>query len=277
MELNKILKGDCLELMENIEDKSIDMIITSPPYDDIKNYNYNLNWNFGIFKLISNEMNRVLKDGGVIIWVVNDKTQNGSESLSSFKQVIFFNELGLKLYDTMIYKKLNYTPLTHRRYEQEFEYMFCLSKGIPKTFNPIKIKCKYGGTKSRGSPSFYKSNNDNLTKINKYIINNEKIKGNIFEYNTGSLTNIKLNHPAVFPLELVNDQIISWSNENDIILDCFAGSGTTAIACINTNRNYILMEKEEKYIDIINDRIKNHTKVIEFEQVNKKNKLDKWF
>lgn len=251
-------QGDCLELMKDIPSESIDLIVTSPPYDNIRNYDNSLNWNFDIFKNVADNIYRVLKKGGCIIWVVADKTEHGSESCTSFKQALYFKEkLGLNLHDTMIYKKLNYVPLTHNRYEQEFEYMFCFSKGKPKTFNPIKIPCKYAGTQTWGNTKYYKTSSDKLTNMGKLIVHDTKIKGNIFEYITGSTKTGKIKHPAMFPLDLATDQIESWSNEGDTVLDPFMGSGTTGVACVNTNRNFIGMEINKNYFNIAKERINN--------------------
>ena len=250
-----LIHGDALELLKNIESSSIDMILTSPPYDDTKNYNNSLSWNFETFKNISFQINRVIKQGGTVVWVIGDKTKNGSESGTSFKQALYFNELGLNIHDTMIFKKLNYTPLTHNRYEQEFEYIFVFSKGKPKTFNPIKIPCKWAGTETWGKPSFYKTDSDNLTSIKKKTINDTKIKGNIFEYRVGSTKTGKFKHPAMFPYELARDMIFSWSNENDLILDCFMGSGTTGLVCKENNRRFIGIEIVLDYYKIAWERI----------------------
>jgi site-specific DNA-methyltransferase (adenine-specific) len=121
----------------------------------------------------------VTKDGGEVVWVVGDATIKGSETGTSFKQALWAKECGFNLHDTMIYRKENYTPLTHNRYEQEWEYMFCFSKGKPKTFNPIKVPCKYAGQKTWGQPNMYKTNNGELTKVAQTVVKDEKIKGNI--------------------------------------------------------------------------------------------------
>lgn len=254
----RLLLGDCIEKMQYIKEHGIavDAVITSPPYDTTKNYNNTCTWNFDTFKAVAQTLVPILKDGGVIIWVVGDKTDKGSESCTSFKQALYFRELGLNLHDTMIYRKLNYVPLTHNRYEQEFEYMFCFSKGKPKTFNPIKIPCKYAGQETWGKSSFYKTDDDGLTQIEKKVINPEKIKGNIFEYRTGSTTeSSKYRHPAMFPLELAKDQISSWTNEGDIVLDPFMGAGTTGVACKQLNRKFIGIELVEKYFKMAEERI----------------------
>lgn len=249
--MNKIHNMDCLEFMRQVPDDYFDLTVTSPPYDNIKKYK---GFSFD-FKSVANELYRITKDGGVVIWNVSDQTIDGSESLTSFKQAIYFNEIGFNLHDTMIYKKLNYVPLTHRRYEQEFEYIFCFSKGKPKTFNPIKVPCKWAGSETWGDSSFYKTDSDDLTNVGKKKINDFKTKGNIFEYITGSVKTGSIKHPAMFPLELAEDMIKSWSNENDIVFDCFMGSGTTALASKKLNRNFIGTELSAEYTKIANKRI----------------------
>ena len=231
--------GNSLELLKTLDKDSVDLVVTSPPYDDLRNYDNSLLWDFEVFRGIAKELYRVIAVGGVVIWVVADKTENGSETGTSFKQALYFKELGFNIHDTMIYRKLNYVPLTHNRYEQEFEYMFCFSKGKPKTFNPIKVPRKYAGTEHWGNASFYKSDSDELTQVGKKTVNDDKIKGNIFEYRIGSLQNEdKIKHPAMFPLDLASDQILSWSNVGDMVLDPFMGSGTTGVAAISNGRNF---------------------------------------
>jgi DNA modification methylase len=232
-------------------DKFIDCIVTSPPYDDMRKYN---GYSFD-FENIANELWRVTKDGGVIIWVIGDQTKDGNESGTSFRQALYFKGLGFNLHDTMIYRKHTYMPLNHNRYEQEWEYMFCFSKGKPKTFNPIKIPCVYAGQKSWGKPSYYKTSDSELTQVKQYVMKDEKIKGNIFEYVVGSTKTGKINHPAVFPEQLAIDQIISWSNEGDLIYDPFLGSGTTALASIRLNRNWIGSEISVEYVKEANKRL----------------------
>ena len=253
MELEKIYNGNCIELIKQLDAESIDMILTSPPYDSMRDYE-GITWNFEVFKLIAQELKRVLKPGGVIVWVVGDQTINGSETGTSFRQALYFKELGLNLHDTMIFRKKNYAPLTHNRYEQEWEYMFCFSKGKPKTFNPIMIKSKWGGTESWGASKHLYA--DNTYKIQeKAVVNEYKQAGNIFEYQVGKLANNGSEHPAVFPKELAIDQIISWTNKGDVVLDPFMGSGTTAVAAREKGRKWVGFEISAKYCDLANDRL----------------------
>lgn len=258
--LNTVIHGDCLIEMQKIADKSVDLTVTSPPYDNLRTYNGSLNWNFEIFQGIAKELYRVTKDGGVVVWIVADATINGSETGTSFKQALYFKELGFNLHDTMIYLKENPIPLNHNRYEQQFEYMFIFSKGKPNASNLIRVSCKYANKPISWTRKKRKYDNDACRFRNEITITKQdKIRFNVWNYRLGKHYDNETHiHPAVFPLQLATDHILSWSNENDTVLDCFGGSGTTAIACMNTNRNYILIEKVQKYIDIINNRIENH-------------------
>lgn len=255
LELNKIHNGNSLNLLKELDDNSIDMVLTSPPYDNLREYD-GITWNFEVFKLIAQDLKRVLKDGGVIVWVVADQTINGSETGTSFKQALYFKELGLNLHDTMIFRKHNFIPLTHRRYEQEFEYMFVFSKGAPKTFNPIMVESKWGGTETWGKTKMPYA--DNTYKLKeKSVVNEFKQHGNIFEYATGKLVNEDIDHPAMFPKQLAIDQINTWTNKGDIVLDCFIGSGTTAVAAREREREWIGFEISPRYCEMANERLSN--------------------
>ena len=254
-----IFNEDCISAMQRLIDLNVkaDAVITSPPYDDLRNYDNTCSWNFDKFKEVANLLYQILDDGGVVIWVVADKTENGSETGTSFKQALYFKEIGFNLHDTMIYRKINYMPLNHNRYEQEFEYMFCFSKGKPKTFNPIKIPCKYAGQEHWGKMSYYKDDSDNLTEVERNKIADSKIHGNIFEYRIGSTNETsEFKHPAMFPLELAKDQVKTWTNEGDTVLDCFMGAGTTGVASLDLGRKFIGIELVEKYFDMSKERLK---------------------
>tara|TARA_R100001443_G_scaffold4210_2_gene12468 strand:- start:605 stop:1372 length:768 start_codon:yes stop_codon:yes gene_type:complete len=253
----QLFNDDCLKVLPNISNKSIDLIITSPPYDNIRDYNNSSAWNFYIFKNIANELQRSLKDGGVIVWIVNDATIKGSETGTSFKQALYFKSLGLNIHDTMIWQKETFTAVgsIQTRYAPVFEYMFVLSKGKPKTFNPIKDRKNISvGTKIHGTirqkNGQTKPVSSNGTKIKEY-----GIRFNVWKIN--SEKNNKTNHPAVFPISLIEDHIETWSNKNDTILDCFMGSGTTGLACKNLNRKFIGIEIDKEYFNIAKKRIES--------------------
>lgn len=255
LDLNKIHLGDNIKLMKEIDDNAIDLTVTSPPYDDLRAYN---GYSFD-FEKVAKELYRITKQGGVVVWVVGDKTKNGSETLTSFKQALFFKELGFNVHDTMIYAKNNPTPTGGDRYGQQFEYMFVFTKGKPKTFNSIKEPCVKAGQnktistrKVDGSRENYKEN----------IVAKERKKNNIWFYSIGNYCSTKdkiaFKHPAIFPEQLANDQIISWSNPGDLIFDPFSGSGTTAKMAILNNRNWLGCEISQEYIDIANERINTY-------------------
>lgn len=254
MELEKIYNENCLITMKNMPDNYVDFVITSPPYDDIRNYN---GYQFE-FEKIANELFRVLKKGGIVIWVVADATIEGSETGTSFKQALYFKEIGFKIHDTMIYYKNNPMPQTGNRYHQHFEYMFALSKGSPKTFNPITEPTKYQGLanmKNRGQNGSLDYEKVERTK--------EKKVGNVFFYSVGggisTKDKIAYNHPAIFPEKLVADQINTWSNENDLVYDPFMGSGTTAKIAHLLKRKWIGSEISKEYVEISEGRLKEHT------------------
>ena len=246
---------DCVECMKQIEDNTIDLTVTSPPYDDLRKYN---GYSFD-FENTAKELYRITKDGGIVVWVAGDKTEKGSESGTSFKQALYFKEIGFNLHDTMIYMS-DKPPLTHNRYEQKFEYMFVFSKGKPKTFNPIMEECKYAGSDKKART--FRHTGDELQETHiKNKVNKEKIKGNVWYFSTGYNKSTKdiiaFKHPAIFPEQLANDHIISWSNENDIVFDPFMGSGTTAKMAELNNRKWIGCELSEEYCWIIKERLEN--------------------
>lgn len=248
IELNKIYNMDCLDGLKLLPENSIDLTVTSPPYDNLRSYK---GYSFD-FEGIAKELFRVTKQGGVVVWIVADATIKGSETGSSFKQALFFKECGFNLHDTMIWKKTNPIPLTHNRFEQSFEYMFVFSKGFPKTFNPIKIPCVTKGQMRKRKNSNKEEGSAVRNRDEVTITKKQKIKGNVWEM---PVSNTKLNHPAVFPEQLAQDHIIAWSNEGDIVLDPFMVSGTTAKMAVKTGRKYIGFEISSEYCEIARNRL----------------------
>ena len=248
--------GNSADVLESMEEQSIDLTVCSPPYDNLRNYQgYDFSWD--TFERIARGLYKVTKDGGVVVWVVNDATINGSETLTSFKQALFFKEIGFNVHDTMIYEKTNPIPQNHNRYEQCFEFMFVFSKGRPKTFNPIKEATKNAGKMMEWGNRVTKMDDNQCRRHRESdirVCNDYKPRKNIFSYAVGVDKGIK-GHPAIFPYELARDHIISWSNEGDTVLDCFMGSGTTGVAAIEAGRNFIGIEISEEYLNLAKTRI----------------------
>lgn len=262
----ELYNGDNIEIMDLLisQGVQVDLTVTSPPYDDLRSYDGTLNWNFEIFKKVAQRLYDITKEGGVVVWVVGDKTIKGSESGTSFRQALYFKEIGFNLHDTMIYAKTNYVPLTHRRYEQGFEYMFVLTKGKPKTFNGLRESSKHAGINNSSGTFRNKSkNNETTEKSNSNIknkkINDTKLKSNIWFYTVGNNQSTKdkiaFEHPAIFPEKLAEDHILSWSNEGDTVFDPFMGSNTTGKMALLNNRKFIGIEKVKKYFEISKKRI----------------------
>ncbi len=259
---NKIILSDAQIGLKLLTDNLIDLTITSPPYDDLRSYN-DVIWNFEIFKIIAEELYRITKDGGVVVWVVNDGTNNGSESGTSFKQALYFMEIGFKLHDTMIFEKNTSSFPARRngnRYTQIFEYMFVFVKGKIKCSNLICDKeNRWKGFKNFGKNTNRQSD-DSLKIVNDIKpVPDFSPRTNIWKYqvNYGYSTKDKEahKHPAIFPEKLAKDHIISWSNENDIVFDPFSGSGTTLKMATQLNRKFIGIEINESYLDIILERL----------------------
>jgi len=258
LEINKIYNMDCVEGMKLLPNECIDLTVTSPPYDNLRIYNGNIKqWSFEKFQAIAKELYRVTKQGGVVVWVVGDATVKGSETGTSFRQALHFKEIGFNLHDTMIYHKNNPTPMKGNRYQQSFEYMFILSKGKVDTFHPLTTLKKY--MENRKNKQYNKKVNGEQTVREYKATSTERTIKNIWTYNVGlhhtSSDREAFKHPAIFPEQLAEDHILTWSNERDIVLDPFMGSGTTAKMALLNNRNYIGFEISKEYCEIANERI----------------------
>lgn len=253
---------DCLEGLKLIKDNSVDLVVTSPPYDNLREYKEGHGFDF---KGIAKELYRVIKDGGIIVWIVGDSTIKGSETGSSFKQALFFMECGFNLHDTMIYQK-DACPFPEiNRYYPSFEYMFVLSKGKPKTTNLIMDKPnkrfgeKITGT-GRNPDGTLKQHTSVKNKTNR-VVKEFGVRTNVWLYSVGKWKVTKdecaYQHPAIFPEQLAQDHIISWSNKNDIVMDIFSGSGTTHKMALLNNRRFIGFELSQEYVDIEEQRLKD--------------------
>lgn len=252
---NIIYNENCLDTMARLEDNSIDLVITSPPYDNLRTYKGNYDFDF---ENVAKGLYRIIKQGGIVVWVVADATIKGSETGTSFKQALFFKEIGFNLHDTMIYHRSG-TPYPQKtRYNSNFEYMFVFSKRKPKTFNPIMKRNITAGDfrKKRG----YRNKDGELVFRNNVLTNEYGIESNVWyiKNSHASTDKVAYQHPAIFPEELAYKHIISWSNEGDIVFDPFLGSGTTIkIAALN-GRIGLGSEITSDYIPIITNRLDLH-------------------
>ena len=252
----EVYHSDCLDYLKTLPDNSIKFTLTSPPYDDIRDYK---GYSFP-FEEIAAELWRCTQSGGVIAWNVADATVKGSETGTSMRQALYFMSLGFRLHDTMIYAKKNPMPanVNSKRYHQAWEYVFIFSKDAPETFNPIVVKAKYGhigaNMKHRGRDgeiTYTKTKRNEFTKVR-----------NILEYSIGgghsSKDKVAFKHPAIMPEQLAMDMITTWTNEGDRVFDPFTGSGTTAKVCLETNRKFHGTELSKEYCDIVEERINNY-------------------
>ena len=254
-QIDKIYNEHCLETMSRMSENFVDLTITSPPYDDMRNYKGH---GFNDFEKIVPELLRVTKNDGVVVWIVGDQTIKGDETGTSFRQALFFKEVGFNLFDTMIYLK---TPRgavgNNRTYWQTFEYMFVFAKGSPKTINLIKDRAnKEARTGDRGTKRL---KNGSLLNLKRAGYDEFGRRTNVWEYLIGkghsATDNFAYQHPAIFPEKLALDHIISWSNEGDLVYDPFAGSGTSAKMAKKSKRHYIGSEISSEYCKIAENRL----------------------
>ena len=249
--LNNIYCKNCVQFMEHMDENSVDLTVTSPPYDNLRDYN---GYSFNIQK-IAQSLFRVTKKGGVVVWVVGDKIVKGNRTLTSFKQALVFQEVGFNVHDVMIYKKKNTPFMRSNAYTNCYEFMFIFSKGKPNTFNPLKEKTVRNGFEML----VYNKKADGINKKVLGKLNENKTKTNIWEYAVGyggtTIDKIAFKHPAVFPEKLALDHILSWSNEGDLVFDPMCGSGTTCKMAMLSNRNYLGCDISKEYVDISKKRL----------------------
>ncbi len=251
VDINKVYMGDCVKLMRSINENFIDLTVTSPPYDNLRDYE---GYKFD-FQNIAKELYRITKSGGIVVWVVGDKVEKGNRTLTCFKQCLFFQEVGFNVHDVMIYRKKNTPFVRSNAYTNCYEFMFVLSKGKPRTFNPLKTKTARNGFEML-------VHNKKADGVNKKVLKElkkEKNLTNIWEYavGLGGTTNDKIafQHPAVFPEKLAEDHILSWTNEGDLVFDPMCGSGTTCKMAKLHNRKYLGIDISEEYCKIAQERI----------------------
>ncbi len=256
---NTVIEGDSSLILKEFPKESIDLVVTSPPYDNLRDYTGESPWTFESFKRIAKQLYRVMKPGGVVVWVVGDAIDNGGKTLTSYRQALFFQSIGFKMFDVIIYEKDGSGPPHPNRYFNSFEYMFVLSKGAPKTINLLKDKPNKWANHSTYSEVTRREKDGSLTKKGKKIVNEFGVRTNIWRYSNGrgfaTQDKIAYQHPAIFPEKLVEDHIIAWSNEGDIVLDPFGGSGTVAKIANQQNRGWILVEISPEYCEIARQRL----------------------
>lgn len=271
--------GDSREILPTLQGESIDLVVTSPPYDDMREYNGSSLWNFDIFTQVAIELERVLKPGGVIVWIVGDVTKNGSESGISFRQALYFKDtLGLNIHDTMIYMKKGITYPSHVRYHQIFEFMFILSKGKPNYFNAIadRENSSYYERITYSNSNSYRQKDGSIKKKihgkknglsanpENRIIKTHGKRYNVWEYTMGhghTAPDLPAsNHPAMFPIKLATDHIVSWCPPDGTVMDPLSGSGTVVKACHDLSMRGIGIEIDTTYHNIAVNRIKETQK-----------------
>lgn len=242
--------SECVSFMQGMKPDSVDLTVTSPPYDSLRNYK---GYKFD-FEGIADGLFRVTTQGGILVWVVGDRI-NGGRSLTSFRQGIYFQKIGFNMHDVMIYQKKNTPFMRSNAYTNAYEFMFVLSKGKPKTFNPLKEKTVRNGYEMV-------VHNKGPDAVNKKVLKElkkEKTRTNIWAYAVGmggtTSDKIAFKHPAVFPEKLAEEHILTWTNPGELVFDPMCGSGTTCKMAMVNRREYIGVDISEEYIEIAKQRL----------------------
>ncbi len=244
---NQIYPGECADMMSRLPDGCIDLTVTSPPYDNLRDYNgFTLDW-----QAVIKQLYRVTKPGGVVVWVVADQTVNGSETGTSFRQALWAMECGFSV-ETMIYESSAGASGSNNLYWQSFEFMFIFVKGErPKGGNLLRDKKNIHA--GRGTSGERRAINGNVKNGTARQIKDYSKRTNIWRYVGGDHTD--LGHPAIFPEALARDHIISWSNPGDLVLDPFMGSGTTAKMAMQNGRDYLGFDISPEYVELARKRV----------------------
>lgn len=244
----KLLWGDALVELSKLDAGSINLVVTSPPYDKARDYKGH-SWDF---EGIARQMYRTLMQRGVLVWVVNDTVVKGGETLTSFRQALFFQEIGFRMHDTMIYRKRNFSHPEKTRYHQVFEYMFVLSKGQPAVFNPIKDKVNATAGEGSWGVNRFRERDGSMSMRSRKVSGKYGMRGNVWEGKTRGQEEgaVSLRHPAMMPKWLAHDHILTWSNPGDWVLDPFMGSGTVGLECVKLGRNFAGIEIAQEYYDL---------------------------
>ncbi len=249
--MNMIYNANCIELMNSMPESLIDLVVTSPPYDDLRNYD----WYVFPFEEIAQWLYKVLKKGGVIVWVVGDKVYKWNRSLTSFRQALYFQEIGFNVHDIMIYKKRNTPFMRSNGYTNCYEFMYVFTKWSPRVFHPLKT-----GTVRQGIEWMpFNKKPDGINKKVPKELKAEKTLTNIWEYavwlhwTTSDKKAFK--HPAMFPERLAEDHILSWTNEGDLVFDPMCWAGTTCKMALKNNRNYIGCDISSEYVELAKERM----------------------
>lgn len=256
---------DCVTFMQELKNGSVDLTVTSPPYDNLRTYEDSIKWDWETFCNIADHLYKVTADGGVVVWIVGDATINGSETGTSFRQALYFKEIGFNLHDTMIYEKTNPAPTGGvNRYFGSFEYMFVFSKGAPKTFNEIRVprSNKWNDKRKSRSKNYVRNKDGEFTSKDVELHLDRPVKmRNIWKAVVGGGNSTRddyaFEHPAILPEKIAEQHILSWSNEGDVVFDPFLGSGTTGKMALKHNRNFLGSEIVKKYYDISTKRLSN--------------------
>lgn len=253
---NKVIRMDCVEGMKKLPDNSIDMCIFSPPYDQLRTYEGNPEFDLNE---TGKQLFRILKEGSICAMVIQDQTKDFAKSLTSFRTIVdWCDNIGFRLFECCIYHKHGTEGAWWKqRFRVDHEYIPLFLKGKrPVYFNkePLKVPSIHADKMMTGFGN--RRTDGTTTKSITRKINPTKCRGTVWDYMMAGDKNMtKRQHPATFPDQIPYDVIQCFCREGGIVIDPYMGSGSTAVSAVKLNRNFIGFDVCQRYVDVASQRI----------------------
>jgi site-specific DNA-methyltransferase (adenine-specific) len=269
--VDQIIHNDCVSEMATLPDNCIPLTVTSPPYDKLRRYG-GQRWSFETFEKVARQLFRLTMPGGVVLWVVQDGTVDGSLTGTSARQWLYFQQIGFDLNSVLILATRGWRSQTSR-YANQFHFGFVLSKGRPRAFHPIRdrinstagqrLRCSRRSASGEAVTTY---NGDRRLGLHGY-------RANVWFYDVGGGKSTKdryaSRHEALMPEQMARDLIISWSRPGDLIFDPFCGAATTCKMALLSHRHYLGIEAHALYYRLALRRMRDA-------QTEYRRQLDAW-
>jgi DNA modification methylase len=254
--INRIIQCDAVTGMQSLRNDHVPLTVTSPPYDDIRNYGGH---HFD-FEAIAKELWRVTAPGGVVCWHVQDQIIDGSESCTTDRHTLFFRELGFRIYQRIYVVALNYRR-SPRRYYRQTSIALVLSKGRPDTVHLLRDRRTINAGRLSVGGLTYRERDGSFKRLRPKVNPSHGVRGDCWVYNVGgsntSQDRYAFAQGALMPERLARDLIRTYSKSNDLVLDPMGGAATTPKMALLNYRRYLAFEPWDKAFAIAERRMRD--------------------